>query len=107
MEGAIPQADQTDTLPLRDSCERTRFVVHYDLVTIKEAENVLGRLFEPRFLAIIGCWFIASAVVDYETPKSFNFVCSLAALAPFAAVWAQRVWVSRVRGIQSTPSSQR
>jgi hypothetical protein len=68
---------------------------------------MLGRLLDPRFLTIIGCWFIASAVLDYETPKEFNILCSLATLAPFAGVWAQRVWASRLRAVQSTPSSQR
>jgi hypothetical protein len=68
---------------------------------------VLGRLLDPRFLTIIGCWFIASAILDYETPKSFNILCSLATLAPFAAVWAQRVWASRLREVQSEPSGRR
>jgi hypothetical protein len=73
-------------------------------VTIAEAEEVLGRLLDPRFLTIIGCWFIASAVLDYETPTSFNILYCLATLAPLALVWAWRVWASR--DVQSTPSSQ-
>ena len=55
---------------------------------------MLRRLFEPRFLTIVGCWFIAASVLDYETPKSFNFLYCLATLAPFAAGWA---WVLRAR----------
>jgi hypothetical protein len=57
--------------------------------------DVLGRLFEVRFLTIIGCWFIASAVLDYETPKSFNILYCLATLAPFAAICYARFSVSR------------
>jgi len=55
---------------------------------------VLAQVFDPRFLTIIGCWFIASAVLDYLTPKDFNFLHCLATLAPVAMVWAWRVWAS-------------
>jgi hypothetical protein len=59
---------------------------------------MLRRAFEPRFLTIIGCWFIASAVLDYETPQWFNILYSLATLAPFAAIYC--VWTFAARPAQ-------
>ena len=64
----------------------------------KGADEVLARLFDPGFLAIVGCWFIASAILDYLTPREFHFLYCLVVLAPFALLWAWRVWTSRVRG---------
>jgi hypothetical protein len=52
---------------------------------------LLKRIFDPRFLTVLACWFIAAAILDYETPKAFNILCSLATLAPFAVfywLWA-------------------
>jgi len=58
---------------------------------------VLAQLFDPRFLTIVGCWFIAAAILDYLTPQEFNFLYCLATLAPIAIVWAWRVWISAAR----------
>jgi hypothetical protein len=56
---------------------------------------VLARLFDPGLLAIVGCWFIASAILDYLTPRDFHFLYCLAVLAPVALLWGWRVWACR------------
>ena len=56
------------------------------------------RLFELKLLTIAGCWYVAAAVLDYVTPKWFNILYCLAALAPLAAGYS--AWAFGARSTQ-------
>src|SRR5689334_17122369 len=77
---------------------------------IRGRAEILGGCLSRDFLPVVGCWSIASAILDYETPKSFNILYCLAVLAPLAAVYhawtfgfdrfiqARKTWMQASRG---------